>query len=427
MASSREAGSPFVNAVECEQSTYQTFFLRTQWFAVRHAADTGLFVVDAKRYLAADVERLVEIHSTPPQVAIRNEEAEARIDHQDLQDGVTSKQIIAAKRGYDYEKVKQDLAEDPVQPQGQQNTLPFGALLGQEQESFYPAGFVDRALELRRRYGPALSSVVAGAATLLLESRREGGKGAVPNKTGTGCHDSDTGHPAKCPGGEETRGQEHDSPEHTDHAAVSSGLWDKARAAVDKAKEAAAAVGSWLDSKTDVPVVKQAKGVIGGALGKVKALQDRLMDVMTKRYGKRTARAIFIAGQAIGSNPAVVPPWFIAIPGSTFLAQLPLMAGAEAVLQVSRAGKHLAKKAGIIESLLQEAEEEEVSLTPEQIEQAGQELIDQLYQVFFAELESHNDELSQAFEGFKPPEQQTARAVEGLEGALLLDGETANA
>jgi hypothetical protein len=150
------------------------------------------------------------------------------------------------------------------------------------------------------------------------------------------------------------------------------------------------------------------------------------MDVMTKRYGKKTARGIFIVGQAIGSNPAVVPPWFIAIPGSTFLAQLPLMAGAEAVLQVSRAGKHLAKKAGIIESLL-EAEEEEVSLTPEQIEQAGQELIDHLYQVFFAELESHNDELSQAFEGFKPPKQQTARAVEGLEGALLLDGETANA
>jgi hypothetical protein len=107
------AGSPFVNSIECEQDDYRWYFLRWRWVAVKNAARARRFVVGGRAYGIEDVARLVDIHGTPPQVAIANKQAEAAVDHQDLAARVTSLQALRAKRGYDNDKIRQDLAEEP--------------------------------------------------------------------------------------------------------------------------------------------------------------------------------------------------------------------------------------------------------------------------------------------------------------------------
>jgi hypothetical protein len=107
------AGSPFVNSIECEQDDYRWYFLRWRWVAVKNAARARRFVVGGRAYGIEDVARLVDLHATPPQVAIANKQAEAAVDHQDLAARVTSLQALRAKRGYDNDKIRQDLAEEP--------------------------------------------------------------------------------------------------------------------------------------------------------------------------------------------------------------------------------------------------------------------------------------------------------------------------
>lgn len=114
------AGSPFVNAIECEQDDYAIFFLRSRWIAIRNAAHAGRFVVNDRRFTFEEVQKYVDIHVTPPQVAIVNKAEESTIDHQDLADGVTSIQQIQAKRGYDTAKIAQDRREQPPPPPGGQ-------------------------------------------------------------------------------------------------------------------------------------------------------------------------------------------------------------------------------------------------------------------------------------------------------------------
>jgi hypothetical protein len=107
------AGSPFVNSIECEQDDYRWYFLRWRWVAVKNAARARRFAVGGKAYGIEDVARLVDIHGSAPQVAIANKQAEAAVDHQDLAARVTSLQALRAKRGYDNDKIRQDLAEEP--------------------------------------------------------------------------------------------------------------------------------------------------------------------------------------------------------------------------------------------------------------------------------------------------------------------------
>jgi hypothetical protein len=107
------AGSPFVNEMECEQDRYRTYFLDWRWIAVRNAARAGVFTLGGRRFTFEEIRRLVDLHATPPQVAIANKQAEAAVDHQDLAARVTSLQALRAKRGYDNDKIRQDLAEEP--------------------------------------------------------------------------------------------------------------------------------------------------------------------------------------------------------------------------------------------------------------------------------------------------------------------------
>jgi hypothetical protein len=112
-ASTLVAGSPFVNAVECEQARYLVHFRRWQMAALKNAAAAGRFQLGGRAWAFEDVMRLVAVHGTPPAVAVANRQAEAMQDLQDLAAGVTSLQVVRGKRGLDSAKVEQDLREQP--------------------------------------------------------------------------------------------------------------------------------------------------------------------------------------------------------------------------------------------------------------------------------------------------------------------------
>lgn len=114
VANAMVSGSPFVTMIECEQATvYEPYFKRWRWTAVRNAANAGLFVVNDHVFTAAEVEALVDITGTPPIVAIESKEVASKVDHQDLVDGVISKQHRQAKLGVDSAKMASEIAADP--------------------------------------------------------------------------------------------------------------------------------------------------------------------------------------------------------------------------------------------------------------------------------------------------------------------------
>lgn len=156
-----------------------------------------------------------------------------------------------------------------------------------------------------------------------------------------------------------------------------------------RAKAAIGRVFGFLDRATDVPGAKQAKQAIGGALKAVKATQGKLYGVMERRYGPKAAKAIFLAAQATGSNPALFPLWFVAIPGSTLLAQIPLMGVAEGLKQ----GRRLVKATV---GLSHDGDEE---LSPEKVQQLARALLKRLARAAADALEPHKGVLTQALEG----------------------------
>lgn len=103
------AGSPFVNSVECEQDDFGLFFLRWRWVAVRNACEAGLL----GPYTFAQVQDLIDIHFTPPQVAVAKEAEQATIDHEDIAAGVMSLQTRRARRGLDDEQERENLRLEP--------------------------------------------------------------------------------------------------------------------------------------------------------------------------------------------------------------------------------------------------------------------------------------------------------------------------
>lgn len=113
-ASTLVAGSPFVTSVECEQRMLAQKFKRILWIAIRNAARAGRFLLAGHRYTYSDLSKLLDIQCTPPQVAIANREAEARIDHQDLQDGVMSIPTRRARRGLDDATERKLMREEPL-------------------------------------------------------------------------------------------------------------------------------------------------------------------------------------------------------------------------------------------------------------------------------------------------------------------------
>lgn len=115
-ASTLVSGSPFVNKCESEQAAYLPFFAGWRWTAIRNYANAGRYILNGHVWTFAEIQKCLDLHGTPPQVAIASKAEEAVIDAQDMQLGVLSKQTRRAKLGLDDDKETTNLRAEPVVP-----------------------------------------------------------------------------------------------------------------------------------------------------------------------------------------------------------------------------------------------------------------------------------------------------------------------
>lgn len=116
------AGAPFVIAVETEQDSLKKNFLQVHWAAIKNYADAGRFRIDGRVFTFDEIKRLVDLHCTPPQVAIANRLEEAQIDYLDMRAGVLSKQTRREKLGLDNDKETANIEKDPMMQQSSATT-----------------------------------------------------------------------------------------------------------------------------------------------------------------------------------------------------------------------------------------------------------------------------------------------------------------
>jgi hypothetical protein len=108
------AGSPFVTSIECEQEVYGLFFLRSQWIALKNACAAGLVrLPDGRACPFETLQAYVDVHYTPPQVAIADVLEEARVDHLDIAAGVMSLQTRRNRRDLDTDQERANMAAEP--------------------------------------------------------------------------------------------------------------------------------------------------------------------------------------------------------------------------------------------------------------------------------------------------------------------------
>jgi lambda family portal protein len=103
------SGSPFVNAVECEQDDFGLFYLRWRWIAIRNACAARRITTPFEQ-----VMHLIDLHYTAPQVAVANQGEQAEIDHKDIAAGVLSLQTRRARRNLVDEQERKNLKEEPL-------------------------------------------------------------------------------------------------------------------------------------------------------------------------------------------------------------------------------------------------------------------------------------------------------------------------
>ena len=152
------SGSPFVNAIECGQDDFGRLFLRWRWIAIRNACDAGLFGEIA----FSDIMRMVDLHFTPPLVAVAKEAEQATIDHQDIAAGVMSLQTRRARRGLDDEQEVRNLKLEPLtRAQGRFTDID-------------PAGNPSAAPAAGQQQKPPQEGKPASPMAGLFESRQEG-------------------------------------------------------------------------------------------------------------------------------------------------------------------------------------------------------------------------------------------------------------
>lgn len=108
MASLLVSGSPTVKSIECQQDEFGALYLRWRWIAVKNACDAGLIRADF-----AEVEALVDLHFTPPLVAIANELEQSQIDQADITAGALSIPTRQARRKLDPAQERKNNAEYP--------------------------------------------------------------------------------------------------------------------------------------------------------------------------------------------------------------------------------------------------------------------------------------------------------------------------
>lgn len=191
LASLLVSGSPLVNSVECEQDDYAIFFLRSKWIAVRNAAAAGRFVVNGHVFTIEEIEAIVDIHVTPPQVAIGDELKDSQIDMADIQQKVISPQERARRRGVDPEVMAQEIEawnkrfpQQQPQPGGAPGGSPFGN---------GPAGMgddaVSRKIKLLMDEGKPQDQAIAIAMSMQKRGELSGPAGKCDGKPCEHCGD----------------------------------------------------------------------------------------------------------------------------------------------------------------------------------------------------------------------------------------------
>lgn len=339
-ASTKEAGTPFVVAEEAEQNHFRSGCLAVLYRAARHAKDKGR--------LPENIFKLARIQCEPPQIKQRDPLQAAQAAEIYSRIGV-SPQTLIMEAGYDKDTEKANRQEWQDQF-GASNPFPMPGQGDQGGGSFFESLLLEAFDEskVKRDHGKFSSTGGAGGS-----GDDAGGGDASPQ-------------PQK------------------------KGLLGRLKGAVAAVKNKVGAFFGKLDQATDVAGVKQVKGIFKGALGKIAQAQKALYGVMERRYGPKAAKAIFIAAQATGSNPKVFPLWFVAIPGSTLIAQLPLMGVAEGILQASRGAKAVGRG---VKSLFASEEQE---LGQEEINKFGQEVADKMHAALAAWVEENRKAIEAA-------------------------------
>lgn len=174
-ASSITAESPFVKRCEQFQQLYGQAGVRSVEAAVRARCDAGRLIAGGRAWSWREVRQLVEIGFVAPTVQARNKLQEAQENSVYLQAKIKSPQTVSGEIGLDYDDEQTRIEEHAERTGG------LGGLLGLPGPDGEPPddqGGDDAEAGLGELLG-------------LQES-------VVPNKTGRGCHDDRTGHPAAC-------------------------------------------------------------------------------------------------------------------------------------------------------------------------------------------------------------------------------------
>ncbi len=141
VANAMVSGSPFVTKIECEQAlAFKPFFLRVLWTAVRNAANHGRFRAGGRTLTYPEVRQLVDLHATPPKVAVSAKADDWAVDSGLLDKGAMSLQTLRARHDLDSDQERANLLQEPLPkpaPPGQPGQP--GAAGGQPSASpFFP-------------------------------------------------------------------------------------------------------------------------------------------------------------------------------------------------------------------------------------------------------------------------------------------------
>jgi hypothetical protein len=117
VANAMVSGSPFVTKIECEQAlSFKPFFLKVLWVAARNAANHGRFRVAGRQLplTYAEVRALVDLHATPPKVAVSAKADDWAVDSGLVDKGAMSLQTLRARHDLDSDQERANLLQEPV-------------------------------------------------------------------------------------------------------------------------------------------------------------------------------------------------------------------------------------------------------------------------------------------------------------------------
>jgi len=172
LASALVAESPFVKGRESDQRELKPGFSSLCWKAIRIAFDSGYFARFDMPW--EQIEALVDVIVTPPEVATRNKEEQARTSAIEVGLGIKSKRTAATEAGLDFDAELENIQKDGDKPEP-----PLGAAQGQpaniSQVTNVPAQPAPQSDGAALRAMEAVAERL-GKVEALLECGGEGGK-----------------------------------------------------------------------------------------------------------------------------------------------------------------------------------------------------------------------------------------------------------